>query len=373
MGSRGMMTMLLSVIFLLLASTLAQEDDCPANDNSPSCDDPAEQTICQLTCNRASGACAQYDEAKCGQIGVDVTNEAYPDMFATRCKAICEESRDSESAQDVCRFYKVSDFGTEVRCSLMDDTQCTATGPCGSHCVSEDVGCKDTPIPGPQDCPAEFEYTDSAFHFGCDHCNPYSDATCEEGNKCFTIERCSEWEAEGVDPSSSYWRKLAIECTRFGTWDRLAGSGGSDDDYIDILHDGAAPTEPNCKPQPVEILPGVLTEEGADFLCDNDLTLNDAGTHLEIVALNTCVLLCDFHLSMSLDCQISDAGETECYDEGDSNPTSADNIYCWVPPSEGPAPTEPAPTEPTTTEPAPTEPAPTEPAPTEPAPTEPEI
>ena len=106
--SRGMMTMLLSVIFLLLASTLAQEDDCPANDNSPSCDDPAEQTICQLTCNRASGACAQYDEAKCGQIGVDVTNEAYPDMFATRCKAICEASRDSESAQDVCRFYKVS-------------------------------------------------------------------------------------------------------------------------------------------------------------------------------------------------------------------------------------------------------------------------
>merc|ERR1712130_10970 len=196
MGSRGMMTKLLSVIFLLLASTLAQEDDCPANDNSPSCDDPAEQTICQLTCNRASGACAQYDEAKCGQIGVDVTNEAYPDMFATRCKAICEESRDSESAQDVCRFYKVS-----------------------------------------------------------------------------------------------------------------------------------------------------------DFLCDNGPTLNDAGDHLEIVAPNTCVLLCDFHLSMSLDCQISEEGETKCYDEGDPNPTSADNIYCWTPPSPGPGPTaEPTPP-PTTAEP----------------------
>ena len=71
----------------------------------------------------------------------------------------------------------------------MNDEQCTATGPCGSHCVSGDVGCKDTPIPGPQDCMAAFEYTDSAFHFGCDHCNPYSDATCEEGNKCFTTER----------------------------------------------------------------------------------------------------------------------------------------------------------------------------------------
>jgi len=344
------MTMLLSVIFFLLASTLAQDDPCPANPNSPSCDDPVDQTICQLTCNRASEECT-FDEAKCGTIGVDVTNEVYPDMFSARCKAICVESRDSESAQDVCRFYKVSDFGKEVVCSLMDDTQCTATGPCGSHCVSEDIGCKDTPIPGPKDCPAAFEYTDSAFHFGCDHCNPYSDETCEQGNKCFTTERCSEWDAEGVDPTSTYWRKLAIECTRFGTWARLAGSGGSDEDYGDILTEGAAPTEPNCKPLPVEILPGVLTEEGADFLCDNEPTLNAAETHLEIVAPNTCVLLCDFHLSMSLDCQISKDGETKCYDEGDPNPTSADNIYCWTPPSPGPAPTAEPTTPPNTTEP----------------------
>ena len=84
---------------------------------------------------------------------------------------------------------KPQDFGKEVVCSLMDDTQCQATGPCGSHCVSEDVGCKETPIPGPQDCPAAFEYTGSAFHFGCDKCNPYSEETCEQGNKCFTIER----------------------------------------------------------------------------------------------------------------------------------------------------------------------------------------
>merc|ERR1712210_408445 len=99
----------------------------------------------------------------------------------------------------------------------------------------------------------------------------------------------------------------------FGTWDRLAGSDGSAGDYTDVLNNHTAPTEPNCKPLPVEILPGVLTEEGADFLCD-------------------------FHLSMSLECQISEEGETKCYDEGDSNPTSADNIYCWVPPTEGTAP-----------------------------------
>merc|ERR1712210_124928 len=338
MGSRGMMTMLLSVIFCLLASTLAQ-DDCPANANSPSCDDPVEETICQLTCDRDSGeVCAQSDEAKCGQIGVDVASETFPDMYPTRCKEICEASREAGSPGSICRFYKVSNYGNEVVCSLMNDEQCTATGPCGSHCVSGDVGCKDTPIPGPHDCPAEFEYTDSAFHFGCDHCNPYSDQTCEEGNKCFTTERCSEWDAAGIDPTSPYWRKLAIECTRFGTWARLDNSGGSDEDYVDVLHDNAAPTEPNCKPKPIEILPAVLTEEGADFLCDNELTMNEDGTHLEIVAPNTCVLLCDFHLSMSLECQISEEGETKCYDEGDSNPTSADNIYCWVPPTEGTAP-----------------------------------
>merc|ERR1712130_603593 len=254
--SRWMITMRLFVIFFLFTSTFAQDDECPANPNSPSCDDPVVETICQLTCER-NGDCVQADEDKCGKIGVDVSSEHWADMFSARCKEICETSRDAESPEKACRFYKVSDWGKEVVCSLMDDT----------------------PIPGP--------------HFGCDHCNPYSDETCEEGNKCFTIVRRSEWEAAGVDPESSYWRKLAIECTRFGTWDRLAGSGGSDDDYIDILHAGAAPTEPNCKPQPVEILPGVLSEEGADFLCDNDLALNDAGTHYEIVAPNTCVLLCD--------------------------------------------------------------------------------
>merc|ERR1719500_681213 len=309
--SRGMMTMLLSVIFCLLASTLAQ-DDCPANANSPSCADPVEETICQLSCDRDSGeVCAQSDEAKCGQIGVDVASETFPDMYPTRCKEICEASRENGTAGSICRFYKVSNYGNEVVCSLMNDEQCTATGPCGTHCVSGDVGCKDTPIPGPQDCPAEFAYTDSAFHFGCDHCNPYSDVTCEEGNKCFTTERCSEWDTEGLDPTSPYWRKLAIECTRFGTWARLAGSDGSDEDYVDVLNDDAAPAEPNC------------------------------------------------------------------YDEGDSNPTSADNIYCWVPPTEGTAPpvTNTTPEEATTPEattPEATTPEATTPEDTTPAATTPE-
>ena len=198
-------------ISFLVASTFAQgEDPCPPNPNSPSCDDPPQETICQLTCKRNSD-CKQYegDSNKCDKMGVDVSSEAHADMFATRCKQICEESRDAEGAENVCRFYKVSvssksgsslylrslcmkpqDFGSEVVCSLMDDTQCQATGPCRDpHCVSDDVGCKDTPIPT-LGCPASFKYTDSAFHFGCDHCNPYSDETCEAGNKCFTTERC---------------------------------------------------------------------------------------------------------------------------------------------------------------------------------------
>jgi len=356
-----MKTMLLSVIFVLFASTLAQ-DDCLPNPNSPSCDDrdPANSTICQLTCDRVSTTCTQYDEAKCSQIGVDVTEESFTDMFATRCKEICEQSRDAEEPAKVCRFYKVSDFGGEVVCSLMDDTQCTGTGPCGSHCHSDDVGCKDTPIPGPHDCPASFNYTNSAFHFGCDKCNPYSDPTCEAGVKCFTTQRCSEWDSGTLDQNSDeYWRKLAIECTRFGNWARLTGADGADEDYDEVLNGSIespeAPSEPNCKPLPIEILPGVRDEEGADFLCDNDLELNEAGTHLEIVAPNTCVLLCDFHLSMSLDCRINEAGETKCYDDGDDAPTDPANIYCWTPPTAGPTATTttaiPAPTTTTTTTP----------------------
>ena len=106
--SRGMMTMLLSLIFCLLASTSAQ-DDCPANPNSPSCADPVEETICQLSCDRDSGeVCAQSDEAKCGQIGVDVGSETFADMYPTRCKEICEASRENGTAGSICRFYKVS-------------------------------------------------------------------------------------------------------------------------------------------------------------------------------------------------------------------------------------------------------------------------
>ena len=261
---------------------------------------------------------------------------------------------------------KPQDFGSEVVCSLMDDTQCQATGPCRDpHCVSDDVGCKDTPIPT-LGCPASFNYTDSAFHFGCDHCNPYSDETCKAGNKCFTTERCiimfctfnlsvcvlhrcSEWDSGSVDQSSDYWRKLAVECTRFGTWVRLTGADGSDEDYVDVLgnDDTAPPQEPNCTPLPVEILKGVPDEEGADFLCDKELELAKDGIHLQIVAPNTCVLLCDFHLSMNLECRINDHGETKCFDEGEETPTEPDNIYCWVPPT----PPTGGPTPPTTTPP----------------------
>ena len=109
--SRGRMTMLLSLIFSLLASTSAQTtaDPCPFNPNSASCDDPVNGTICQLTCNRISGECAQADEEKCGKIGVDdMASYTYVDMFnSTLCFDICVESRD-ESTEEVCRFYKLS-------------------------------------------------------------------------------------------------------------------------------------------------------------------------------------------------------------------------------------------------------------------------
>ena len=107
---------MMSVIFFLLASTFALEDDCPANPNSHSCDDPVEQTICQFTCNRHSEACVQSDEAKCGKIGVDVTNETYPDMFPTRCKEICELSREAVRPEEVCRFYKMSVSSLKASC-----------------------------------------------------------------------------------------------------------------------------------------------------------------------------------------------------------------------------------------------------------------
>ena len=114
--SRGMMTMLLSVIFCLLASTSAQEN-CTANANSPSCADPVEETICQLSCDRDSGVCTQADEAKCSQIGVDVGSETFPDMYPTRCKQICEDSRDLGSPGSICRFYKVSVSSLRVSCN----------------------------------------------------------------------------------------------------------------------------------------------------------------------------------------------------------------------------------------------------------------
>ena len=70
---------------------------------------PPQETICQLTCKRDSD-CKQNegDSNKCDKMGVDVSSEAHADMFATRCKQICEESRDAEGAENVCRFYKVS-------------------------------------------------------------------------------------------------------------------------------------------------------------------------------------------------------------------------------------------------------------------------
>ena len=120
--------------------------------------------------------------------------------------------------------------------------------------------------------------------------------------------RCSAWDAEGVAEDAHDWRRLAITCGNTGKWAKTENSGGSAEDYDEVLGaDGSdAPVEPSCRPEPVLIHPAVFEEDGADFLCDTEPTSDGKEPeHFEIVAPNTCILLCDFHLAMSLDCHIT--------------------------------------------------------------------
>ena len=109
-------------------------------------------------------------------------------------------------------------------------------------------------------------------------------------------------------PSSCQW-VATYDLVHGDTWPR------------ELRHPGTLEIDDSSRfsllPLPVEILKGVPDEEGADFLCDKELELAKDGIHLQIVAPNTCVLLCDFHLSMNLECRINDHGETKCFDEGE--------------------------------------------------------
>merc|ERR1719427_1099411 len=300
--------MLLRTALALALLVHTSTADCNPNENSNSCADPDEDTICKINCPR-DRECAPVDADKCTASIADIADLTYANVL-DQCEQKCVDSKEAGSDGDIntCRFYKADNQGVLHVCSLMNDKQCQDKGSCGSHCESGDVGCPSSPY-GP--CKGGVEYSGSPFNFACFDVDIYSAETVPEGTKCWTTERCSGWEAEGVANGTHDWRRLAITCGNTGTWGRAENSGGSDEDYLAVLGaDGAeAPVEPTCEPESVLIHHAVFEEDGADFLCDTEPT-SDGGDpeYFQIVAPNTCILLCDFHLAMSLDCRITSQG-----------------------------------------------------------------
>merc|ERR1719427_1963498 len=336
--------MLLRTALALALLVHTSTADCNPNENSNSCADPDEDTICKINCPR-DRECAPVDADKCTASIADIADLTYANVL-DQCEQKCVDSKEAGSDGDIntCRFYKADNQGVLHVCSLMNDQQCQDKGSCGSHCESGDVGCPSSPY-GP--CKGGVEYSGSPFNFACFDVDIYSAETVPEGTKCWTTERCSGWEAEGVANGTHDWRRLAIPCGNTGTWAKTNNSGGSDEDYLAVLGaDGAeAPVEPTCEPEPVLIHHAVFEEDGADFLCDTEPT-SDGGDpeYFQIVAPNTCILLCDFHLAMSLDCRITSQGTTGCYEDGAEAPVDPGNIYCWVPPPSDTTTTTGAPT-----------------------------
>jgi len=333
----------------------------------------------QDTCDPNLNACRDdspiltidCDGAKCEGLpaGSDDLTTITPEV----CREKCEENAASKE-DGKCEFYRWEQGHMEAQtnCSLLE--ACEGPDPyCdGAQCISGQIGCTEQ---GQRITPcklsAKTEWNKDLFHVICTDprqgglgdVNIYDDAITgidiPDGTVCSTIRKCAAWnetdsatpDTTAIPPTSptptstvttenpddpymlnnpdTYIHKLAITCNGLdgaagqGSWEAMEITGNHDLSAGMIGSDGTI-VEPECTSacQPL-LLTEYAKDDWADLICDTPLPDDD-----KLVEPNSCILLCDNHLKMSIDCVLTEEGEKE-WQNGDGQPILADaDVKC---------------------------------------------
>ena len=132
------------------------------------------------------------------------------------------------------------------------------------------------------------------------------------------------------DATAPYYRTLAVNCNGTdGTWNAMDGTGSTEESGSMIEGDTTI-VEPTCPTSTAPCDPLTLThmdQAGFNLICDNPL---EAGSVLQDG--NSCILLCDNHLTMSISCGLSDEGDkTWLADDGTVlvDEKGVDKVQCY--------------------------------------------
>eukprot|EP00091_Calanus_sinicus_P018347 TRINITY_DN4153_c0_g1_i2.p1 TRINITY_DN4153_c0_g1~~TRINITY_DN4153_c0_g1_i2.p1 ORF type:complete len:328 (-),score=42.30 TRINITY_DN4153_c0_g1_i2:33-1016(-) len=250
------------------------------------------------------------------------------------CRKKCQEQADSAPDQK-CEFFRwFKDHATkETTCSLQ--TTCEHDQWCDSFdCATGQLPDCDEDgnriFPCPLASPTVWD--NSKFHVICTDpllgdVNVYDSMTTSvPGNTvCSTIRMCAAWNETGVEASEPFYRKLAIKCngavgSESGTWEALPLTGSAALSAAMIADNTIIEQEcaSTCDDLTITIPPN---QYWADLICDNPLEEN------KLKDGNSCILLCDNHLKMSIDCRFTREGEKQ-WQDGEGTELTAATIKC---------------------------------------------
>jgi len=299
-------------VFLVLAlSAAVSAQGCDPNCNS--CHDVHDIGI--ISCDATRGPCtvapdAGYADAEGGPFDLEYLVDGLKEITADVCRRKCEEQSKQEGVPVQCQFFHWQQghpTGKDT-CSL----QSTCPGPDGfcenDDCISGEVNCDENCQPASPCSLGKTLWTHDKFHVTCvDKGAPGGDIDIYEKAQvlahdtvCSTVRKCSAWE----DPASvnnDYFRRLAVQCAN-GVWSARPDAG-SEVKSTAMVAETDKITEQECE---AECTPLVITDKHqywSSLVCDTplgeDKTLNDG---------NSCILLCDNHFYMTIDCEYDREG-----------------------------------------------------------------
>jgi len=281
--------------------------------------------IATIICDATRGPCTIEDGEEDLNYLLGPEGEVITDITADECRKKCKEQ--AEHKDDIpprtgnpCKFFHFEEGHKETqgktRCSLQTEcdgpsSYCDVRG-----CESGQLGCnKDCNPAHPCSLSEKTAWDHNKFHVICTDENQVGgdvDIYSQEiegkdiaaGTICSTVRKCSEW-VEQQNDKEAYYRRLAVYCdgsTDPATWKARPDAGSQTLSEAMIAEAGKIVEqgcEATCTGLTVKAYQG---QWWADLVCDTSLEGD------KLVEPNSCILLCDNHLKMTIDCEFDAEG-----------------------------------------------------------------
>jgi len=324
--------MFFRVLFLILGATSKTfGEEC--DPNLPPCSDIHD--IAKIRCDSGKQCVIEPGELDPGHLDdlLDPDMDCIDASNAHTCAKKCQQQNEKEEDKGKkCQFYrKEYDRNNNCYCSLQTisgavDSMCTSR-----TCVSGKVNCDENGSPLPTSCMIAnaTTYDKDKVHIACftpdfnvyDPANKNKEIPAE--TFCTTTRKCQAW--NDTSDESLLYRLLGIECTKEGTWVPMANTGSQEKSAALYNNVTKMFVEPECETMKQDCEPITLThtdQHGLLLMCDYPIKDNI------LTYPNSCMLMCDNHFMMGIDCKMSEDGEKVWLDNYGEVVTD-EKVRCW--------------------------------------------